>query len=100
MAQVILSDGRKLLVDVSHPMPADLVAVEDRFDISADELSGPDSRVKWTLFVIWRMARRIDPAVMGQTFEEFVDIVEDVMPDEGDDAVDPTSSTEAAPPIA
>ena len=86
---LVLNDGRELLVDVSHPTPGDLVALEDRFDISADELGGEDSRLRWTLFLLWRTASRSHPDIAATPFEEFIEMVADLIEDEVDEP-DPT----------
>lgn len=88
---VVLSDGRKLLLNVAAPMPADLVAFEAEFNVSAEVLNGEDKRVTWSLFIVWRLARRAYPDIMNATFPQFVELVEDLI--EGDDEVmDPTEA--------
>jgi hypothetical protein len=95
---LVLTDGRKLLLNVAQPMPADLVAFEDRFNVSADVLNADDKRVTWSLYIMWRIARRAYPDIMATGFEDFIELVEDVAEGEGDvDGLDPTK---AAPPIA
>ena len=92
---VVLTDGRKFPIDVSNPRPSDLVAVERQFHISADDMDGPDRRTEWTLYVIWRMCSRQDEGIKSLAFDEFVDLVDDLVR-EDDEEANPTPS---APPI-
>lgn len=96
---VVMTDGRKLLLNVSQPMPADLVAFEDEFDVSSDVLNGAHGRVKWSLYIVWRIARRVYPDVMATSFLEFVDQVEDMVENEAEVPSNSVDPTEAAPPI-
>ena len=84
---VVLTDGRKLLLNIANPLVADLVAFESHFNVSA-ELIG--DRVTYSLFVAWRMARRADPTIMETDFDAFVELVEDLIGEEDAPATDPT----------
>jgi hypothetical protein len=93
---VVLTDGRKLLLNVAQPMPADLVAFEERYDVSAEALSQPNARIVWSIYIIWRIARRVDAAIMAAPFEDFVELVEDIIKEDAE-VPDPTPDT---PPTA
>lgn len=95
-ATLIFTDGHKILLNVASPLPSDLVAFEERYDMSAEVLDQPNRRATWGLYLTYRIARRADPLVMAMSFEEFVEAVTDIV-EEGVSLPDPT---EAAPPTA
>ena len=87
---VVLTDGRKFLIDVANSKPSDIVAVEEHFDISSDDLGGPKARTAWTLYTIWRMCGRSDESIKSVPFEEFIELVDDIVRE--DEPEDPTES--------
>jgi hypothetical protein len=92
-AVVVEYDGQTFQIEKFGP--ADLVAFERRFGVSASVFDGTsgDVRFEWICFLVWRGLRRLGAISKDLEFDdEFLEGIDDVemtTSDEGADAVNP-----------
>jgi len=74
--------------------PADLVALEAKYDMSALDIDGDNLRVTWIFFLAWSAAERLGRLNAGQSFEQWVRTVASVdVTDEDEETAGPLDET-------
>jgi hypothetical protein len=74
--EVTQTDGTKHTVSTAY---ADILALEDKFDIDASELA-TRQRAKWMAFLAWNAMKRA--GATKESFEKFTESLEDLSPSE------------------
>lgn len=87
--RITYADGRTKDLAVK-PMLSDLVTLERKYSISAQQISEPNAPLEWIAFLIWQVEQRNGE---GRPFEEWLATVADLEPPEADAAVPTADKT-------
>lgn len=91
--RITYADGRTKNLELK-PMLSDLVGMEHKYAISAQQISEPNARLEWIAFLIWQVEQRNGE---GRPFEEWLATVADLEPPEAD-AAGPTAESPTLEP--